>query len=911
MLNKADAVEAAILEHEPDIMVVTETWLHTDVADFEVTPTGYTIVRKDRQGRGGGVAFLIKDNIRFSVLDDNYDIEMLWIRCGFSERTVYIGGIYRAPNSSLDIIAKLRNFMDSNFSLQDNVLLLGDFNLPDINWLSQSPGSEQVASAEQLLELAFCYGLTQSVTEFTRIGTTRSSILDLVFVSPKLLPLLSRCEVVEGLSDHRMVVTHLALSPDTLGKPTLSTVLNFMAADDVSILDYLERSFDEFQVLYNTDCSTDRLWHFFSTVVGKCIDSYVPRIRKRICKTNPWITREIIHTKRKLKRKRKSCAKNCTPEGTACISSMRQELKRLIKQSKDRFFNVTLTKYLKEAPSRFWRFVTPPASSPRPPEITQQRVDDFNSFFASVFTHDNGILPEFSTSPLQRPIDDVVISEEGVLNLLLNINTRKTPGPDGIPNEFLYRYAEWAARFLTKIFQSSLRSGSFPLAWKQAKITPVHKSGSSRDERNYRPISLISTCSKILEHIINKHLMSYLDTHNLLSSKQHGFRRGLSTTTQLIEFVHDLSKTINLRGQTDVVYLDFAKAFDKVSHSKLLFKIDKTFQNNHLTKWFSSYLSCRQQFVQIKNKQSRAVAVNSGVPQGSVLGPLLFLLYINDLPNRVTVPIRLFADDCVVYSRIETEHDQVNLNNNLQRIKDWCEEWQMSLNTEKTVFMTITRKKAPLDYNYQIGNAFLKRVQNYKYLGLWFTPDLRWNTHIDNVCSRATKALYSLRRNLYTAPSDIKCLAYKTLVRPIIEYSKIVWDPYTKTNCNKITKIQRLGARFIFNKYRRHHSPTELCKKAGLDSPELRTRIERLKFLFQLIHNHFKLNYSDYFQVNTQEHSRHRHNMYIPPLVPRNDCFKFSYFPRAIEDWNMLPESIIGCSSLTSFEQNLKRLFSE
>uniref|UniRef100_A0A6G5AAA0 Putative endonuclease/reverse transcriptase n=1 Tax=Rhipicephalus microplus TaxID=6941 RepID=A0A6G5AAA0_RHIMP len=193
-----------------------------------------------------------------------------------------------------------------------------------------------------------------------------------------------------------------------------------------------------------------------------------------------------------------------------------------------------------------------------------------------------------------------------------------------------------------------------------------------------------------------------------------------------------------------------------------------------------------------KNKQSRAVAVNSGVPQGSVLGPLLFLLYINDLPNRVTVPIRLFADDCVVYSRIETEHDQVNLNNNLQRIKDWCEEWQMSLNTEKTVFMTITRKKAPLDYNYQIGNAFLKRVQNYKYLGLWFTPDLRWNTHIDNVCSRATKALYSLRRNLYTAPSDIKCLAYKTLVRPIIEYSKIVWDPYTKTNCNKITKYSDL-----------------------------------------------------------------------------------------------------------------------
>lgn len=386
MLSKSDAVEAAILEHEPDIMVVTETWLHPDIEDLEVTPPGYIIARKDRQGRGGGVAFLIKDNIRFSVLDDNCDIEMLWIRTRFSDQTVYIGGIYRAPNSSLDITTKLRNFMDSNFSLHDNVLILGDFNLPGVDWLSQSPGSEQVASAEQQLELAFCYGLTQIVTEFTRVGTTRSSILDLVFVSPRLLPFLGGCEVVEGLSDHRMVVTHLALSPDTLGKPIFSTVLNFMAADDVSILDYLDRSFDEFQVLYNTDPSTDRLWHFFSNVVGKCIASYVPRIKKRICKTNPWITREIIHTKRKLKRKQKSCAKNRTPEKAACITSMRQELKSLIKQSRDGFFNVTLPKYLKEAPSKFWRFITPPASSPKPPEITQQRVDDFNFFFASVFT---------------------------------------------------------------------------------------------------------------------------------------------------------------------------------------------------------------------------------------------------------------------------------------------------------------------------------------------------------------------------------------------------------------------------------------------------------------------------------------------------------------------------------------------
>lgn len=466
MLSKADAIEAVILEHEPDIIAVTETWLHRDVEDSEVTPPGYVILRKDRLSRGGGVAFIIKDHIKFSVLDDNSDVEMLWIMTRLNQRTVYVGVMYRAPNASLDTISKLRDFMDSHFGLQENVLLLGDFNLPGINWLSQSCGAEQVGSAEQLLELAFCYGLTQIVADFTRIGTTRSSVLDLAFVSPGLRPFLGDCDVEEGLSDHRMVVTSLAMSPDTSRRHTSSAVLNFTAADDVSILDCLEMSFDDFMVLYNTDCSTDRLWHFFSNVVARCVDRHVPKISKRIRRNNPWISRETIHAKRKLNRKQKSCSKNRTPESKAGITSMRRELKRLIKESRDKFLNVTLKKFLKEAPSKFWRYITPPASSQTlSEEITQQRVDDFNSYFASVFTNDNGILPEFATSSFRGPIEDVVITEEGVLNLLLNINTRKSPGPDGIPNEFLYRYAEWASRFLTKIFQSSVPSGSFPNAW--------------------------------------------------------------------------------------------------------------------------------------------------------------------------------------------------------------------------------------------------------------------------------------------------------------------------------------------------------------------------------------------------------------------------------------------------------------
>lgn len=185
---------------------------------------------------------------------------------------------------------------------------------------------------------------------------------------------------------------------------------------------------------------------------------------------------------------------------------------------------------------------------------------------------------------------------------------------------------------------------------------------------NYRPISLLSTCSKLLEHIVSKHLSDYLETHNLLSPAQHGFRKGLSTITQLVELVHNISETINSRGQMDLIFLDFSKAFDKVSHPKLLSIIHAFFKNPNITHWFESYLHSREQYVEIGGYKSSPLPVVSGVPQGSVLGPLLFLIFINDITMCTSVPLRLFADDCVLYNRIKSTDDQMNLQAGLQKM---------------------------------------------------------------------------------------------------------------------------------------------------------------------------------------------------------------------------------------------------
>lgn len=251
------------------------------------------------------------------------------------------------------------------------------------------------------------------------------------------------------------------------------------------------------------------------------------------------------------------------------------------------------------------------------------------------------------------------------------------------------------------IFQSSISQSTFPRAWKQAKIVPIHKGGITTNVENYRPISLTSTCSKLLEHIISKHLSRYLETYNLLSPTQHGFRKGLSTVAQLVELVHNLSETINNRGQIDLIKKKFSKAFDKVSHPKLLLKIQAFFKNSNITNWLKSYLQSRGQFVELDGCKSGFVPVMSGVPQGSVLGPLLFILFINDLANSATVPVRLFADDCVLYNRITSLDDQPKLQASLQKIVEWCDQWQI-LNPEKSVSMSITRERVTHANSYKI-----------------------------------------------------------------------------------------------------------------------------------------------------------------------------------------------------------------
>lgn len=513
--------------------------------------------------------------------------------------------------------------------------------------------------------------------------------------------------------------------------------------------------------------------------------------------------------------------------------------------------------------------------------------------------------PKAVSSPLGHQI--LMISVEGIFSLLLNLKERSSGGPDNIPNAFLRRYAEPVSYILTAIFRSCLKLAIIPDDWRIARVVAVHKKGDRLKKENYRPISLTSSCCKILQHILVHFITEFLEHNKLLSDHQHGFRKNLSTITQLTTTIHEVALTLDLAGQIDLIFLDFSKAFDRVSHSKLLIKLQKFGLPSFIINWIKQYLSNRTQFVDVDGYSSTRLPVTSGVPQGSVLGPILFLMYVNDITAAVCpdVQIRLFADDCLIFKKVTCQNDQISLNSSLAKIHEWCTTWSMSLNSEKTVLLRVSNKRQPFLYTYKISTGTVAEATEYKYLGLTISNKLTWSSHIENICTAATRKLGLLRHRLKNAPPDAKLLAYKTYVLPKVEYASVIWDPHYKKDKQRLEMVQRRAVRFIFNKYKRTDSPSSLMLANKIPTLEQRRKISRLKFLFLLYHNRLNVNARAFIQPFLSRTSRNRHSHNLLSYQTRTNLFKYSFFPRTISDWNSLPENIVSLESASAFESAL------
>jgi len=400
--------------------------------------------------------------------------------------------------------------------------------------------------------------------------------------------------------------------------------------------------------------------------------------------------------------------------------------------------------------------------------------------------------------------------------------------------------------------------------------------------------------------------MGHLDQHNILSDQQHGFRKKRSCESQLILTVQDLASAMDDGEQVDAVLLDFSKAFDKVPHQRLIRKLEHYGIKGPVQQWITSFLSGRSQRVLVEGQMSPSAPVSSGVPQGSVLGPLLFLLYINDMPERVTSTSRLFADDSLVYRRIKTERDSAALQEDLRHLEEWEQDWQMAFNPSKCEVIRLTKKRRPIQTTYRLHGHNLALAPSGRYLGVTLSSSLSWNDHVNATTKKANSSLAFLRRNLSSCPRDIKAQTYKTLVRPILEYAATAWDPYTANNIQQLEAVQRRAARFTMGDYRTTSSTSKMIEDLGWPPLQKRREDTKLIMMYRITYGLIDIPASRFLHPSTLTTRGHTLRFVVPYC--RTDVYRHTFFPSGIRLWNQLPEGIATAQTLDGFRTALNTL---
>lgn len=467
--------------------------------------------------------------------------------------------------------------------------------------------------------------------------------------------------------------------------------------------------------------------------------------------------------------------------------------------------------------------------------------------------------------------DHIEITEDIIANVIKQMDENKTNSPDNIPTLFYKRTVVEIVKPLKLIFINSLKQRKFPSQWKLSFLTPLHKSGDKSDIINYRPISITSAASKIFEKIM---LLFILDrVQHLISAHQHGFAKSKSTITNLAEYVNFLSTNIANGGQVDSIYTDFAKAFDKLMHRILMRKLDRFPLNNCIKAWIYSFLTDRTQVVCINGTKSNPIHPTSSVPQGCILSPLLFALFINDLPSKLQCSVLLFADDCKIFKSMNCHDDCRLLQNDLNTLSDWCNENKLQLNAGKCAAISFTRRtdRRFQYFAYAINNVNLNRTSVIKDLGVIFDEKLTFKNHVNSIISRASKSLGFICRSLkpFNNLSTYKIL-YNTYIRSILEYGSSIWNPYYHTQ-RKFTRI--LCYKFGFPR------DTYQLRLQRLDMQSLFTR--RLYFdemlLYKVVSGKLNTNLIQSFNINVPlRTTRFAPIFYIPSVASNIEYFSLA-----------------------------------
>ena len=911
---------------------LTETWLGECKENLYELPHYVSVTKSRNSKRGGGVSLLIRRHIPFVLRNDlayfDSEMESVFIEIEksvfHSNANIIMGVVYRMPDSSVDMFnERLADILNSVHKENKLFYLLGDLNIDLFKHDVHRPTSE-------FLDTIYSYNVYPLVTKPTRVTASSATLIDHI--------LSNNIDVSYGhtqgilctsISDH-FAVFHIAgnMSTSKLTQPVSPKLTRDMRRKNIETFstEMQKINWNNLLCINDTQSAYSTFHKMLSDVYDKCFP--YKKFDKPYYNKKPWLTltlKESIKTKNKLYVT--STKGSNKKEKSAQYKLYRNRLHHLLRSAERKYYHDLLVEH-KSNLKQSWKIIKSVINRRKYHPLNSKFkyngkvIDDgfeisnrFNKFFVHVGESLASIIPQSTKMPSDYLKHDIVnkmyldpVTENEIDKIILNFR-ESSAGWDELKPTVIKSIRHCISLPLRHICNLSFRTGIFPDELKIANVVPIFKSGDEMIFSNYRPVSVLPVFSKIIERLMYNRLLKYINDNNLLYKYQFGFQKGRSTHMALIILIDKISEALENGDCVIGIFLDFSKAFDTVDHIILLQKMYLYGIQDTTLSWFENYLSNRKQYVTYNGIKSQTEKINCGVPQGSILGPLLFLIYINDLStvSEACMSI-LFADDTNMFFTGKNLKTMATvINEELIRVQEWLHCNKLSLNVLKTHYMIFTsRNKCVNDVDIRINDAHIERVYATKFLGVQIDAQLTWKKHIEYTCKKLSKCvgiLAKARRKLHK--SSLLTLYY-SFAFPYFIYCNHGWGNTYQTNLKSLVLVQKKLVRIIScAPFKAHAEPLmfamRLLSVNGIN--QYMTAI----LMYQCLHCNTPNVFNNFFQKNNTLHghdTRQADHLHVP--YARLDIRKFCFKIHGANTWNNIPIIIKQSPSLDVFKQRLR-----